>query len=275
MVNKSTIILPKQLVNFFNDLPEINCYNYDTINSTNKRAWELSNSGIKIPFVVTAKIQTAGRGQRGNQWQSTEGGLYLSLILNLNLPIQKANHIILFSIWGIVNQLRQLSIPVQIKWLNDLMLYNHKLGGILSETRSQKETLKQVVIGVGINYENQVQENGISLKKWQQEYTHCQINSLSEMKQIVSVGILQGYHLYLAEGINSIVKNYNDWLNSLNKLVLIEEQIQGKIIGINEQGNLQIELASVGAKSIISVSPQDYHISYHLIDNEYYLISAK
>ncbi len=274
-MNKNTIILPKQLVGFFDDLSKINCYDYDTIDSTNKRAWELSNSGIKAPFVVTAKSQTAGRGQRGNQWQSTEGGLYLSLMLNLNLPIQKANQITLFSIWGVVNQLRELSIPVQIKWLNDLMLDNHKLGGILCETRSQKETIKQAVIGVGINYKNEVPESAISLKTWQQEYSITQVDSLLKIKQIVSLGILIGYHKYVTEGINSILNDYNYWLNSLNKQVLIKEKIQGKILGIKEKGNLKIQLVSVGAKSIISLSPQDYHISYHLINNEYYLISAK
>lgn len=273
-MNKSTIIINQKLLKNCDNLTEIDCYDYDTIDSTNKTAWQLKDSGIKPPFVVTAITQTAGKGQRGNTWRSPEGGLYLSLILDLNLPIENSNQIILSSIWGIVNQLRQLSIPVQIKWLNDLILDNYKLGGILCETRVQKNVIKQAVIGVGINHKNPVPINGINLQKWQQKSNYYPINSLFDLKIIVIMGILEGYTKLITQNIDSMIKDYNYWLNSYNNLVLINEKMQGKIIGINKQGKLKIQLLSLGAKTQINLSSQDYQISYHHLNHKYYLTSS-
>jgi BirA family biotin operon repressor/biotin-[acetyl-CoA-carboxylase] ligase len=268
-MNKSKIIIPKQFGNYLSDLSVINWYNYHNIDSTNKRAWELSHEGEKTPLIVTAKSQTAGKGQRNNHWQSTEGGLYLSLMLDLNLPIQQAHQITLFSIWGIVKQLRQLSVPVQIKWLNDLILDDYKLGGILTEIRSQKEMIKKAVIGVGVNYDNQVPEGGITLKTWLKKSLNSNLNSLSEIREIIVYGLLEGYHLYRCEGIKSIVNDYNNWLNSLNQQILINSKLQGKNLGINQKGDLQIEFSSVGSKTKITFSPESYRIFPAVCDHQF------
>ena len=271
-MNKSTIILNQKVVKDGDNLTEIDCYDYDTIDSTNKTAWQLHDSGTKAPFVVTAITQSAGKGQRGNEWRSPEGGLYLSLILDLNLPIENSNQIILFSIWGIVNQLRKLAIPVQIKWLNDLVLEGDKLGGILCETRTQKQIIKQVVIGVGINYQNSVPINGINLQKWQTKNNHYPINSLLYFKNIIIQGLIEGYYHLINKGLNAIIKDYNLWLNSRDSLGLIDNKMLGKILGINEQGELIIQLSSTGAKTKINICSQDYRISYRLLNQEYYQI---
>ena len=199
----SNIILPSQLEKLTVGQKYLYCYNYHQVDSTNNVAWELLKEKIKLPFAVTAEIQTKGKGQRGNEWRSPQGGLYLSLALEVNLSIDKINQITLFTVWGIVNQLRQLAIPVEIKWLNDLILDNYKLGGILTETRTKKNLINQVVIGIGINYQNNISQSAISLKKWQEKNKLFPISSLDNLKEIVIMGVLNGYNNFQ----NSNLKN--------------------------------------------------------------------
>ncbi|MFM6456331.1 MAG: biotin--[acetyl-CoA-carboxylase] ligase, partial [Planktothrix sp.] len=107
---------------------------FDTLVSTNQTAWELLEQGEPAGTVVIAGQQTAGRGQWGRQWQSNQGGLFLSKIVEFKLPVAKQAQFTLCSAWGIATILRDRGCPVQLKWPNDLILNQKKLGGILTET---------------------------------------------------------------------------------------------------------------------------------------------
>ena len=100
----------------------------ETAVSTNSSLWQLAQAGAQAGTVVLAKTQTAGRGQRGRQWQSQGGGLYFSLLLQPNLPAQQSFGLTLASAWGIATSLRNLGMGVQVKWPNDLVLQGKKLG---------------------------------------------------------------------------------------------------------------------------------------------------
>ena len=67
-------------------------FNYKKIKSTNDTAIRLITSGIE-GGVVTADIQTKGKGQRGNKWISKKGNLFISIFFKVNskLPIKKNN----------------------------------------------------------------------------------------------------------------------------------------------------------------------------------------
>lgn len=252
----------------------ITVYLYDTLISTNTQAWQLLSENIQPPFIVISKQQTAGKGQRGNIWRSSLGGLYLSMALNLNSSIEYANHLILWSLCGVVNGLNKFDIPVKIKWLNDLILAEKKLGGILCETKIEKNQVKNIVIGVGINYQNSYPENGISLDKYFQHHNYYPIKSLIDLGQIISIEILKSYDNYLHLGINNLVNNYNKFLYNLAEKVLLENLI-GEILGINNQGNLQIKLLSSNASSKINLTAENYSISYYKSSENLYLIKEK
>ncbi|BAQ65833.1 biotin--[acetyl-CoA-carboxylase] ligase [Geminocystis sp. NIES-3709] len=267
-----TFNLPNNFSSLIVKQNTITGYVYDTLTSTNTQAWQLLSENISPPFVVIAKQQTAGKGQRGNIWRSSLGGLYLSMVLDLNLSIEYINHLTLWSISGIVSALNQWDIPVKIKWLNDLILQDKKLGGILCETKTEKKNIKTIVIGVGINYENSYPCNGISLNVFLTREKKSSIKSLHQLEEIVTFGILNGYEKYLKLGINDIVDNYNKSLYNLNEKVFLEK-FKGEILGINNQGNLQIKLSSSGASSKINLSPQNYRISYHKSPEQFYIVT--
>jgi len=266
--------LPENLSSIIVKHNTINGYIYDNLSSTNDQIWQLRQENIMPPFFVIAKQQTAGKGQRGNIWRSPLGGLYLSMILEINLSIEFINHLTLFSVYGIVKELRTYKIPVQIKWLNDLILEGKKLGGILCETRSEGKIIKEVVMGVGINYKNEIYNNSISLNNYYQKTNKVTIKSANNLAKIIILGILKGYQEYLDLGINHLVNNYNKLMYNFQDKVTIE-QIKGEISGINSQGHLQVKITSLGASSKMSFSPQNYSISYDKLTQNYYQLTEK
>ena len=221
-----------------------------------------------------AKQQTQGKGQRGNQWKSLIGGLYISLYLEIDLSTDNLAHLTLVSAYGIVQELRKYNVPLQIKWLNDLILEKKKIGGILCETKIFGNRIKKVVIGVGINYQNPIPEGAINIINFSQRQKNIKINSIEKLAKIVIDGLFNGYSQYYNLGVNFIVENYNKLLNSINEKVLIQRN-KGIILGVNQQGNLKVSISSLNANSNIYFSPTHYHISYQKEQNNCYILREK
>ena len=142
---------------------------FEEVTSTNEVLWgifeeEYLDEEEVEQRVAIAQCQTEGRGQWGKSWTSSEGGLYLSMLVPVELDPQDAYSLTIASVWGIAKQLREKEIPVDIKWANDLVLQGKKLGGIKTETKVQEGKITAAVIGVGINYSNETPDIGINLQ---------------------------------------------------------------------------------------------------------------
>lgn len=121
----------------------INIISLSEIDSTNEEAKREIDRGHTIPFVITAEIQTGGRGRFQRRWQSPlNSGLYASWCFKENEHSLTS----LLSAYACVKALSRLNIVVQIKWPNDLIYNNRKLGGILVESYKGFS-----IIGIGIN----------------------------------------------------------------------------------------------------------------------------
>ena len=272
-MEKITFSLPQNSLSMVRTNNTIEGYVYDTLNSTNNQAWQLSQTDAQLPFFVIAKQQTAGKGQRGKVWVSDRGGLYLSLYLPLDLPVNSAHHLTLLTAVGIVQQLRKNQIEAQIKWLNDLILHGKKLGGILCETKIKNSKIHQAVIGVGINYQNSTIHTGVNLASNLDDRNDRNLNLLDyhqpiNLYNMVVEGILNSYHEYLTIGVEKIVNDYNQLLYNLHDTVTIKEN-KGRIDGCDSQGNLKLKISSGNASSKVKLSPEKYRISYQKINNHY------
>ncbi len=127
----------------------------DAIDSTNEFLKGLSNTQDLENFtVVTAENQTKGRGQMGGVWISESGkNLIMSVfvkdclkdihqIYNLNIAVALA----------VVQALETFDIPdLSIKWPNDIMSYNSKIGGILIENNIKSDGMINSIVGLGLN----------------------------------------------------------------------------------------------------------------------------
>ena len=129
---------------------------FETLPSTNDVCSELAAAGAPEGLVVAAHRQTAGRGQRGNKWQSTPGqSLTFSLLLRPAwLGVREQFALSEAVALGLADWLRpQLAAhhAVRLKWPNDLYVDDRKLAGVLIETAYSGPQLGQAVVGIGIN----------------------------------------------------------------------------------------------------------------------------
>jgi BirA family transcriptional regulator, biotin operon repressor / biotin---[acetyl-CoA-carboxylase] ligase len=221
---------------------------FDTLPSTNQTLWELLNQGATSGTVVIAAQQTAGRGQWGRQWQSTLGGLYLSLALTPNLDALDSAQLILCSAWGIAIALRTYNIPVFLKWPNDLLLLGRKLGGILAETRVHQGQITKAVVGVGINWSNGVPESGINLQSFYEEQLNPAVISLEMLAAIVIQGLNLGYQRWSEKGITALLPSYLKLLDSLGRHVIVDGT-PGIVTGVTPTGELRVRLGSTDAET--------------------------
>lgn len=212
---------------------------FETLPSTNQTLWQLIDQGAPIGTVVVARQQTAGRGQWGREWQSSLGGLYLSIALNVNLAAEDAAQLTMGSAWGIATAFRGLGIPVEIKWPNDLILMGKKLGGILTETRVQQGKIVKAVVGVGINWDNLVPETGINLQSFLATSDEKAIASLEMLAAVTLEGLISGYQYVAAEGIEDLLPLYLELLCIQNRPAMVNGKT-GTIVGVTPTGELRV-----------------------------------
>lgn len=209
-------------------------HTYKTLPSTNQTLWQLIEQGAKPGCVVIATQQTAGRGQWGHQWYSPIGGLYLSYAIAPDIPVADSFQLTMRSAWGIAMVMRDRGIPVQLKWLNDLLLDNRKLGGILTETKVKQGKISQAVVGVGINWINPVPATGINLTSYL-----AKITSLEMLAAIAIQGIDRGMN----QPMETLLPAYEQLLTTIGRSVSIEGR-KGIVVGVSSTGYLRVRLES-------------------------------
>lgn len=127
----------------------------DAIDSTNEFLKGISsNPNIENFTVVTAEIQTKGKGQRGSSWVSQSGkNLIMSVLVgNFLKDKNKIFDVNIATAVSVIQALKTFNIPeLSIKWPNDIMSYNKKIGGILIENSIKSNGTITSIIGLGLN----------------------------------------------------------------------------------------------------------------------------
>lgn len=119
--------------------------------STMDEAARLARGGAPAGTVVLASRQTGGRGRLGRQWESPEGGVYLSAILRPQLSPAEITPLPLVISLGVARGLAEFGAAPTLKWPNDVMLDDGKVAGILLEMSAEADRVSWVVVGVGLN----------------------------------------------------------------------------------------------------------------------------
>ena len=104
-------------------------------------------------LVLFAEHQTAGRGQRGNRWESTTGkGLWFSILLRPAIQLGDSGRLTVWAIEAISDVIRiEFRLEPAIKLPNDIQLNGQKVAGVLVEMRAQDKAPHLAVVGIGIN----------------------------------------------------------------------------------------------------------------------------
>ena len=132
---------------------ELRCF--DTLDSTNIRAKQLAQEGAPDGAVVTADLQTAGRGRMDRSFQSPRGkGVYLTALLRPHLPPERLLPVTAMAGVAVCDAVEELcGVRPGLKWPNDPVLGGRKLCGILTELSLEGETgrVQYLVLGIGVN----------------------------------------------------------------------------------------------------------------------------
>ena len=106
--------------------------------------------------VVVAKSQTGGRGTNNRSFYSPNGGIYLSLKLKPEIPLEKLSLITPFTAVALYKAIEKVTkLKPKIKWVNDIYINGKKVAGILTESKISSGNLDYVIVGVGVNCDRQ------------------------------------------------------------------------------------------------------------------------
>ncbi len=152
-----------------------NIQHFAEIDSTNNYAKKIASEGCAHGTVVVADRQTMGRGRIGRQWQSDSAdGLWFSIVVRPELEPENIQVITLAASVAVVEAIKETQgIICGIKWPNDIILDGRKLGGILTELSAEPGHVNYVVVGIGINvnqdlehFDYEIRQKAVSLKMY-------------------------------------------------------------------------------------------------------------
>ena len=128
---------------------------YDVCDSTNTRAKEYLRQNDVDRLIVTADMQTGGRGRQGKSFYSPDKtGVYMTYCFKAALPICSAVAVTTYAAAAVCRALEKVcKRDFSIKWVNDIYKDGKKVCGILAENIIDATTgeTKHIIIGVGIN----------------------------------------------------------------------------------------------------------------------------
>lgn len=222
----------------------------NAIDSTNTFLKNMVSKVVADDFtVVVAKTQTKGRGQMNSEWVVEEGkNLTFSVFSRFtDLDVEKHKYLNFSVSLSVFEVLKELGLPnLAIKWPNDILSGNKKLGGILIENTLKGSKIVSSVIGVGINVNqdsfSKNLPNASSVKNILGKEFDLDILLESTLKK------LEDYFTLLEKKEYELLEEaYLKYLYKKNVPTMFKKGqnilFMGKIIGVSKNGNLQIELA--------------------------------
>ena len=213
-------------------------------NSTNEDAWQYTQNSSGHGSLFLTDNQTGGKGRRDNKWVSTpEKSLTFSFILHSELELEKMGLLPLLTGISIVKGITAATaIQTGLKWPNDIMLNEKKMGGILIESKQTRNGLR-VVVGVGLNINENAQDiphalsdNAISLAMFSGQ-THSR-------EQILSA-ILNEFEAFYESQLDSIIPLWTDHCIHQDREVFFHSEQgkqQGIFLGISSEGHAEIQI---------------------------------
>lgn len=121
--------------------------------STNDSVLQRATFDMPEGLVVFAECQTAGRGQRGNTWESAaHKGVWFSILLRPKIDIGESRRLTAWATEAIAQTIaKDFALTVTVKLPNDIHVAGKKLAGVLVEMRAQQNAPHLAICGIGIN----------------------------------------------------------------------------------------------------------------------------
>ncbi|MBI4685247.1 MAG: biotin--[acetyl-CoA-carboxylase] ligase [Nitrospirae bacterium] len=247
---------------------------HERTDSTNVMAMKLAENGAGNGTVVIADSQSKGKGRLGRTWTSPSGmNVYMSIILRPEIEPKDATLLTIMSAVACARAIRNISgLHVGIKWPNDLMASDKKIGGILTEMKSDPDRIIFAVIGIGINvnmnqkdFPSEIKPIATSIReelnnppsppfgkggmggfgKGEISRTHIIAGILNEMDR--------WYGILRKKGKTPLLDEWREFSSTLGRKVRVSAGSQtftGIAEDIDDEGMLLVRLSSGGLKKI-------------------------
>ena len=222
----------------------------DTCASTSTLLLERARSGAPSCSVIACELQSAGRGRRGNNWQSGLGGsLTFSLLWRFAQGAAGLSGLSLAAGVAAARALESAGIAgVQLKWPNDLLHAGRKLGGILIEVHGDAQGPTAVVVGVGLNVcLHERLRDEITQAVTDVASIAAEVPQRNRLLGAMLVELAQVMGLFAAQGFAPLRDEWIARHAHQGKAIILtsagENLVSGRAVGVAEDGALLVETA--------------------------------
>lgn len=218
---------------------------FDILDSTNTEALNQARTGAEEGLCVVARQQTAGRGRYGRMWVSErDAGLYFSIVLRPKIDANDLPLITLMAGIALHDTLEEFGTKPDVKWVNDILVNEKKIAGILAETTETADGLA-VVVGIGINLTSANFPPDLVTTATSLEDSSQRTVSQDELIEVLT-GQLGSYYALLQgeDGPSKIIANWTRRSSyssgKIIRVVLENETVTGSTEGLESNGALRI-----------------------------------
>ncbi len=222
-------------------------YYYPEVDSTNRAASDLAKHGEPEGTLVITDFQTSGRGRLDHVWSSPAGkDLLFSLILRPEgdpgfvLPSTLA-----FSV-AISEALSGLfDFDVGVKWPNDLVTTEGKIGGILADRSTTQAGSSSVVVGIGLNVNSRTDDFPVEFRDSAVSCRTLTGNVADRVRVLTEVlqAVETCYRRFRVEGFPVFRRSYVDRLLIKGRTVSFnrgDKRWIGTVTGVQDDGALMV-----------------------------------
>ena len=234
-------------------------YLFKEVMSTNTVAKFLSINGAEHGCVIISEKQSDAKGRMGKSWESPLGGIWLSIILTPKVDHSKIPLMTIATGVAVVKTLKRIGIEnPEIKWPNDVMINGKKVSGILTEAITKFNIIENVIIGVGIdtNFDVDVLPEDL------QEGTttlDIELGHKVNENEIIRIFLEEAEtigKLFNKGGFEAILKEWRKYSYSIGKIVEVKEPFSkpydAYVLGISREGALVVEKIDGTLEKVIS-----------------------
>lgn len=220
---------------------------FEVTDSTNTQAKRLAEEGAPHGTLVVADCQKSGRGRKGRGFDSPGGqSIYMTLLLRPQIAPGNASMLTLVAAIAVQRAISKVAgIKPLIKWPNDIIIGGKKMCGILTEMSMQEDGISYIVIGIGINVQNQTFPDEIK-----DVATSIFLETGEKANRASIVGAVMeafedAYEKFMeTQDMTSLLSEYNGLLVNRDEKVRVLDPIapfEGIARGITNRGELIVE----------------------------------
>jgi BirA family transcriptional regulator, biotin operon repressor / biotin---[acetyl-CoA-carboxylase] ligase len=223
-------------------------HHYETLESTNAKAFELAQEGGFHGEVIVTEHQTQGKGRRGRSWISPPGkSLAMSVILRPEIAPSRAPEVTLVAAVALAETLRDSGVQGDIKWPNDIQIGGKKAAGILTELSADVERVHFVVLGIGVNLNSELADFPADVAEIATSVSLTRHNPVH--RALFAAALLAKLEEWLdkwtEEGFEPVRKQWKELASTLGQEVLVradQRELRGVAEDIDASGALLLRV---------------------------------